>query len=104
MLFPRSVVLNCVGGCITDYLHDVLNAQDNLLPKSCQGQDWQGGIGLTLVDVLDTLLVRLTVTPLTLPPQSLVNLPNNSLVIRAADEPEGGHASGGAAHQGSLDV
>ena len=31
--------------------------QDNLLPVSCRGQDWQGGIGLTLVDALDTLLV-----------------------------------------------
>ncbi|MEW5318101.1 MAG: hypothetical protein WDW38_009352 [Sanguina aurantia] len=31
--------------------------RDNLLPVSCRGQDWQGGIGLTLVDALDTLLL-----------------------------------------------
>ncbi|GAX82662.1 hypothetical protein CEUSTIGMA_g10088.t1 [Chlamydomonas eustigma] len=31
--------------------------QDNLLPQSCKGKDWQGGIAVTLVDVLDTLLL-----------------------------------------------
>jgi hypothetical protein len=31
--------------------------QDNLLPVSCRGQDWQGGLGLTLVDSLDMLLL-----------------------------------------------
>ncbi|KAF6252883.1 glycoside hydrolase [Scenedesmus sp. NREL 46B-D3] len=31
--------------------------QDNLLPVSCKGQDWQGGLGLTLVDSLDMLLL-----------------------------------------------
>ena len=30
---------------------------DNLLPSSCKGQDWQGGMGLTLVDSLDALLL-----------------------------------------------
>ena len=25
------------------------------MPLSCQGQDWQGGLALTLVDSLDTL-------------------------------------------------
>ena len=31
--------------------------QDNLLPLSCRGADWQGGMGLTMIDSLDTLLV-----------------------------------------------
>ena len=31
--------------------------QDNLLPISCKGQDWQGGMALTLVDSLDALVV-----------------------------------------------
>lgn len=31
--------------------------QDNLLPSSCKGQDWQGGMALTLVDSLDALLL-----------------------------------------------
>lgn len=31
--------------------------QDNLLPISCKGADWQGGVGLTLVDSLDMLLL-----------------------------------------------
>uniref|UniRef100_A0A383VV16 alpha-1,2-Mannosidase n=1 Tax=Tetradesmus obliquus TaxID=3088 RepID=A0A383VV16_TETOB len=31
--------------------------KDNLLPVSCGGQDWQGGLGLTLVDSLDMLLL-----------------------------------------------
>jgi mannosidase alpha-like ER degradation enhancer 2 len=31
--------------------------QDNLLPRSCRGQDWQGGMALTLVDSLDALLL-----------------------------------------------
>eukprot|EP00798_Chlamydomonas_sp_ICE-L_P018664 gene18664-25181_t len=30
---------------------------DNLLPVSCRGEDWQGGLGLTLIDALDTLLL-----------------------------------------------
>ncbi len=30
---------------------------DNLLPHSCSGRDWQGGIGVTLIDSLDSLLV-----------------------------------------------
>jgi hypothetical protein len=29
--------------------------QDNLMPLTCQGQNWQGGLALTLVDSLDTL-------------------------------------------------
>eukprot|EP00983_Pelagomonas_calceolata_P052148 1142707-Pelagomonas_calceolata.AAC.2 len=29
---------------------------DNLLPLSCKGQDWQGGISITLLDALDTFL------------------------------------------------
>lgn len=32
--------------------------KDNLLPISCTGEDWQGGLALTLIDALDTLLVR----------------------------------------------
>ncbi len=31
--------------------------QDNLLPMSCKGADWQGGMALTLVDSLDALLL-----------------------------------------------
>ena len=31
--------------------------QDNLLPISCKGQNWQGGMALTLVDALDALMV-----------------------------------------------
>lgn len=31
--------------------------QDNLLPVSCGGKDWQGGIGVTLIDAFDSLLV-----------------------------------------------
>lgn len=31
--------------------------QDNLLPVSCGGSDWQGGLALTLVDALDALLL-----------------------------------------------
>jgi hypothetical protein len=31
--------------------------QDNLLPVSCQGEDWQGGMALTLVDALDALVL-----------------------------------------------
>jgi mannosidase alpha-like ER degradation enhancer 2 len=30
---------------------------DNLLPSSCAGKDWQGGMALTLVDSLDALLL-----------------------------------------------
>jgi hypothetical protein len=29
--------------------------QDNLMPLTCRGQNWQGGLALTLVDSLDTL-------------------------------------------------
>jgi hypothetical protein len=29
--------------------------QDNLRPLSCVGENWQGGLALTLVDSLDTL-------------------------------------------------
>lgn len=32
--------------------------QDDLRPLSCNGSDSQGGIGLTTLDSLDTLLVR----------------------------------------------
>ncbi len=32
--------------------------QDDLRPLSCSGQDTQGGFGNTLVDCLDTLVVR----------------------------------------------
>lgn len=32
--------------------------QDDLRPLSCRGHDTQGGFGNTLVDVLDTLVVR----------------------------------------------
>ncbi|KAL6755710.1 glycoside hydrolase [Haematococcus lacustris] len=31
--------------------------KDNLLPISCSGRNWQGGIGVTLIDSLDTLMV-----------------------------------------------
>lgn len=31
--------------------------QDNLLPISCKGANWQGGVGLTLIDSLDMLLL-----------------------------------------------
>lgn len=31
--------------------------QDNLLPITCEGKNWQGGVGLTLVDSLDMLLL-----------------------------------------------
>jgi hypothetical protein len=31
--------------------------QDNLLPMTCTGQNWQGGLALTLVDSLDMLLL-----------------------------------------------
>jgi mannosidase alpha-like ER degradation enhancer 2 len=31
--------------------------RDNLLPISCTGQDWQGGIGVSLIDTLDALLL-----------------------------------------------
>ncbi|EFJ49043.1 hypothetical protein VOLCADRAFT_59905, partial [Volvox carteri f. nagariensis] len=31
--------------------------QDNLLPISCGGKDWQGGLAITLVDALDALVV-----------------------------------------------
>ncbi|KAG1675675.1 hypothetical protein FOA52_002384 [Chlamydomonas sp. UWO 241] len=30
---------------------------DNLLPRSCRGQNWQGGLAITLVDALDTLVL-----------------------------------------------
>eukprot|EP00955_Chlamydomonas_euryale_P108167 365824-Chlamydomonas_euryale.AAC.10 len=30
---------------------------DNLRPLSCDGEDWQSGVALTLVDTLDTLLL-----------------------------------------------
>ena len=33
------------------------SVQDNLLAASCKGEDWQGGLGLTLIDSLDSLLV-----------------------------------------------
>ncbi len=42
----------CIPTCPT------VIAQDNLLPTSCSGQDWQGGMALTLVDALDALAVR----------------------------------------------
>lgn len=32
--------------------------QDNLKPVSCTGEDWQGGLAITLVDALDALVVR----------------------------------------------
>ena len=32
-------------------------AQDDLRPISCRGRNSQGGIGLTLIDALDTLVV-----------------------------------------------
>lgn len=32
--------------------------RDDLRPLSCRGHDTQGGFGNTLVDVLDTLVVR----------------------------------------------
>lgn len=51
--------LNNVWRLLIELYHDDLKLQDNLLPVSCKGQDWQGGIGLTLVDALDTLLVSL---------------------------------------------
>lgn len=31
--------------------------QDNLLPITCRGVDWQGGMAITLVDSLDALMV-----------------------------------------------
>lgn len=31
--------------------------QDNLLPVSCRGEDWQGGMAMTLVDALDALVL-----------------------------------------------
>jgi len=34
-----------------------LAQQDNLLPISCKGEDWQGGMALTLVDALDALVL-----------------------------------------------
>lgn len=37
--------------------HAVMLVQDNLLPVSCSGKNWQGGIGLTLIDALDTLVL-----------------------------------------------
>ena len=33
--------------------------RDDLRPLSCRGTDSQGGIALTLIDSLDTLIVRL---------------------------------------------
>lgn len=62
--------------------------QDNLLPTSCQGQDWQGGLALTLVDVLDTLLVRgrpLSPASLLLPLPSLSGAPRPQMMNRRAD-------------------
>lgn len=35
-----------------------LPLQDNLKPISCVGEDWQGGLAITLLDSLDALLVR----------------------------------------------
>ena len=32
--------------------------RDDLRPISCRGKDSQGGIALTLIDTLDTLVVR----------------------------------------------
>ncbi len=31
--------------------------KDNLLPISCTGADWQGGMAVTLLDSLDSLMV-----------------------------------------------
>ncbi|GFR52409.1 hypothetical protein Agub_g14980, partial [Astrephomene gubernaculifera] len=31
--------------------------KDNLLPSSCGGRDWQGGLAITLVDSLDALML-----------------------------------------------
>ena len=36
-------------------------AQDELRPISCTGRDSQGGIALTLLDSLDTFLVRCSI-------------------------------------------
>ena len=35
--------------------------QDEVRPISCRGHDSQGGVAITLVDALDTLLVRMQV-------------------------------------------
>lgn len=43
--------LSCAACCLPACL------QDNLLPVSCGGQNWQGGVALTLVDSLDMLLL-----------------------------------------------
>ncbi len=32
--------------------------QDDVRPISCRGHDSQGGVAITLIDALDTLLVR----------------------------------------------
>jgi hypothetical protein len=39
-------------------------AQDELRPISCRGHDSQGGLSVTLIDALDTLLVRALDAPL----------------------------------------
>jgi hypothetical protein len=47
-LHDKALLVLCAACCCL---------QDNLLPVSCRGQDWQGGLGLTLVDSLDMLLL-----------------------------------------------
>jgi hypothetical protein len=50
--------------------------QDNLLPISCTGKDWQGGLAVTLVDSLDALLVRRRVPYRRAPPSHVATRPH----------------------------
>eukprot|EP00967_Tisochrysis_lutea_P144165 scaffold268803_cov20-Tisochrysis_lutea.AAC.1 len=57
---------------------------DNLLPLSCKGQDWQGGISITLLDALDTFL-----EPCAKQERGAMKI--CAVSISAADEPQRGH-------------
>jgi mannosidase alpha-like ER degradation enhancer 2 len=53
----QEQALDLFDGALLAYLKHAF-PRDNLLPLSCTGQDWQGGgMALTLVDALDSLLL-----------------------------------------------
>ena len=55
ILMGGGVGITSVTTTMCALLLSLSRVQDNLMPLSCQGQDWQGGLSLTLVDSLDTL-------------------------------------------------
>ena len=49
----------CRAGKCTSTRQVAALMQDEVRPISCRGHDSQGGVAITLVDALDTLLVRM---------------------------------------------